>query len=127
MTDQLKEARGIDTGKLVVGILLVTFGLLFLFDRLFWLDLGDVFRLWPLWLIVFGVARVVFPGGRHGRPASRLAGFWPIVVGGIFLLDTLDVMDLGDSWPLFIVSGGVLMVLRAIGVGEYRDRGEGLT
>jgi hypothetical protein len=122
----MKEGRGVDTGKLFVGILLVTFGLLFLFDRMFWLDLGDVLRLWPLWLIAFGIARVAFPGrGRHGRPASRLAGFWPIVIGAIFLMDTLDVMHLGESWPLFIVSVGVLMVLRAMGVGECRTEARG--
>lgn len=122
----LNEHRRIDTGKLIAGLLLVTFGLLFLFDRLFWFDFRDVFRLWPLWLMAFGAAKVVFPGvGRHGRRASRLGGFWPLLIGLIFLMDTLDLMELRDSWPLFIVGIGLLMVLRAAGFGDCRTQAKG--
>jgi hypothetical protein len=114
--------RGIDPGRLIMGVLLVAFGLLFLFDRLFLVDLHEVFRLWPLWLIGFGAVRVAFPGqGRDGRRGSRLAGFWPLVVGGIFLLDTLDEMELSESWPLFIVGVGALMVLRAMGADRRTE------
>ena len=106
--------RGTDMPKLVMGLFLVGFGLVFLFDRLFWIDAHDLFRLWPLWLIAFGVVRVAFPARRHGR----LAGFWPILIGVIFLLDVLEVMSIHDSWPLFIVGGGLLMMLRAMGFGR---------
>jgi hypothetical protein len=126
VNDQLtNERRSIDTGRLIVGVLLVGFGLLFLFDRLFWIDLHEAFRLWPLWLMAFGVVRIAFPcQGRGGRRGSRLAGFWPLVIGGIFLLDTLDVMELHESWPLFIVGVGALMVLRAMGAdGRTEARG----
>ena len=105
--------RGFDAAKLVTGLLLVTFGLVFLLDRLYWLEAREMLRLWPLWLIAFGVIRVMFPSHHRGR----LAGFWPILIGGIFLLDTLDVMALHDSWPLFIVGGGLIMVLRALRTG----------
>jgi len=106
--------RGLDMPKLAMGLLLVTLGLAFLFDRLYWWDGHELFRLWPLWLIGFGVLRVAYP--RRGR--SRIAGFWPVMIGGIFLMDTLDVMRIHDSWPLFIVGGGLLMMLRATGVGR---------
>jgi hypothetical protein len=106
--------RGMDMPKLTMGLFLVAIGLTFLFDRLYWWNTHEVFRLWPLWLIGFGVLRVAYP--RQGR--SRVAGFWPILIGSIFLLDTLDVMPIGDSWPLFIVGGGILMMLRATGVGR---------
>ena len=105
--------RGLDMGKLVMGLLLVTLGGAFLFDKLYLFDIGDMLRLWPLWLIAFGVIRLAWP--RPGR--SRIAGFWPILIGGVFLLDTLHIMSLEDSWPLFIVGGGLLMVLRSVGVG----------
>lgn len=123
MNDQVidQPQRGFDAPKLVMGVLLLTFGLAFLFDRLYWFDAGELFRLWPLWLIAFGVMRVAFP--RRGR--GRLAGFWPILIGGIFLLDTLDVMGLDDSWPLFIVGAGLLMVARAFGVGACRPAARG--
>lgn len=107
------RARGFDTPKLVSGLLLVTMGTIFLLDRLYWFDASEAFRLWPLWLMAFGVLRVAFPG----RSRTRLAGFWPILIGSIFLLDTFDVMSIRESWPLFIVGGGLLMVLRALGFG----------
>lgn len=112
--------RGMDMPKLTMGLFLVAIGLTFLFDRLYWWNSHEVFRFWPLWLIGFGVLRVSYP--RPGR--SRIAGFWPILIGGIFLMDTLDVMSINDSWPLFIVGGGILMMLRATGVGRCeRQRG----
>jgi hypothetical protein len=110
--------RGIDAPKLVTGVLLVTLGAVFLLDRFYLVNAREVLRLWPLWLIAFGVLRVLFP--TRGR--GRLAGFWPILIGGIFLLDTLNIMELDESWPLFIVGAGLLMVLRAFGMGQCRRR-----
>ncbi len=111
--------RGLDMPKLAMGLFLVALGVAFLFDRLYWWDTHEALRLWPLWLIGFGLLRVAYP--RRGR--SRIAGFWPIMIGGIFLMDTLDVVHIHDSWPLFIVGGGLLMMLRATGVGRC-DRGD---
>lgn len=114
-----EPGRGFDASKLVVGLLLVSFGLAFLFDRLYWFDAFGLVRLWPLWLILFGVVRILFP--TRGR--GRLAGFWPLLIGGIFLLDTQDLLPLHDSWPLFIVGAGLLLMLRATGVGGcHRQR-----
>lgn len=124
MNEQLAQhqsERGFDTSKLVTGLLLLTFGMLFLVDRFYWFDASQVFRLWPLWLIAFGVLRIAFPC----RGRGRLAGFWPVLIGSIFLLDTLDVLHIGESWPLFIVGAGLLMVLRAVGYGvcdRHRER-----
>lgn len=123
MNEQLiqERRRGIDFPRLTVGLFLVTLGLAFLLDRFYWWDTHELVRLWPLWLIGFGVLRVAFPG--DGR--SRLAGFWPILIGSIFLMDALDVMRVRDSWPLFIVGGGILMMLRAAGVSRCRRRAIG--
>jgi hypothetical protein len=111
----VRESRGIDGGKLGIGLLLLALGVVFLLDRLFWIDAGEAFRLWPLWLMAFGVIRILFPASRGcARRGSRLAGFWPLLIGGIFLMDVLDVLHLHDSWPLFIVGAGLLMVLRAM-------------
>jgi hypothetical protein len=106
--------RGVDTGKLVAGLVLLTVGGIFLADRLYWIDARELFRLWPVWLIGFGVLRVLFPS----RGRGRLGGFWPILIGGVFLLDTMRVLDLRDSWPLFIVGAGLFMVLRSASAGR---------
>ena len=101
----------VDKGRLVTGLVLVTVGAVFLLDRLWLIDAREAFRLWPLWLIGFGVLRVLLPA----RGRGRLAGFWPILIGGVFLLDITDVTSVQDSWPIFIVGAGLLMVLRAAG------------
>lgn len=108
------QRGGLDMPRLTMGLFLVAFGLVFLFDRFFWIDGFELFRLWPVWLIAFGIIRVAFPG----RGRSRLSGFWPILIGFIFVLDTFRIMSINDSWPLFIVGGGLLMMLRATGVGR---------
>lgn len=127
MNEQLAGASGrrLDMPKLATGLFLVALGAVFLLDRLHWWDSHELVRYWPLWLIGFGAIRVAYP--RRGR--SRLAGFWPILIGSILLMHTLDIMRMDDSWPLFIVAGGLLMMLRAAGVGggerHHDRRGEG--
>lgn len=129
MTDVTRpnEARpGVDSGKLAMGVLFVAFGAIFLLDRFFWIDPRETFRLWPLLLIAYGLVKIIFPGqGRCGR-GSRLGGFWPLLIGGVFLADMLDVMALHESWPLFIVGIGIVMVLRAVGVDRSAERGKEL-
>jgi hypothetical protein len=52
---------------------------------------------------------------------KHLGGLTTILVGIIFLLHTFDVFTIDQSWPLFLVVGGVsLMLSRA-----YRDRQSG--
>lgn len=111
MDRAMERDGGVDKGRLVTGLVLVALGAVFLLDRLWLIDARAAFRLWPLWLIGFGVLRVLLPP----RGRGRLAGFWPILVGGVFLLDILDVMAIQDSWPLFIAGAGLVMVLRAAG------------
>ena len=113
MIDQ-PQRGGMDMAKFTMGLFLIGVGATFLFDRFYGWNSHEVLRLWPLWLIAFGVIRVAYPG----RGRSRIAGFWPVLIGSIFLMDTLDVMHIHDSWPLFIVGGGILMMLRATGVGR---------
>jgi hypothetical protein len=118
LTNPNVPRSGVDGGKLAMGVLLVAFGFVFLADRYFWVDAHEAFRLWPLLLIAYGAVKVAFPGGGRCGRGSRLSGFWPLLIGGIFLADMLDVMTLHDSWPLFIVGIGVVMVLRAMGAGR---------
>jgi hypothetical protein len=37
---------------------------------------------------------------------------WIVLVGVIWLLDTLHILSWSTSWPLFLIAGGVLMILR---------------
>src|SRR4029079_12048156 len=63
----------------------------------------DLHRLWPMFLVIIGFAKVLTPS-EEGRSGG---GAWMIFLGVLFLLHTYDIFRLRDSWPLFIVAGGV--------------------
>jgi len=89
------------------GLVLIAFGLLLLGDRLHVVPDVDVRRLWPLVLIVIGLAKLLVP--HEDRRLS--SGLTLILIGGIFLMHTYGVVSLRDSWPLFIVVGGLQLML----------------
>jgi hypothetical protein len=87
---------------IVGGVILILVGLMLLAGNY---ELGidiNVGRMWPLILIVIGLAKVTFPEGE-----SRLGGMPLVFVGGIFLAHNYDVMSIHESWPLFIVAAGI--------------------
>ena len=93
--------------QVTLGVVLIVIGLVFLAQQL-QLAVGlNIGRLWPLVLIVIGVSKLGTPdaAGRRGRQGHML-----VMVGAIFLLHTFHILRLGDSWPLFIVAGGITML-----------------
>jgi hypothetical protein len=100
-----------DTRHYTFGALLIVLGLLMLGDQLrigydpfgIRLDLG---RLWPVVLLVIGAGRF-FAARTEGRSGG---GYWLMFLGGVFLLHTYDLLRLRQSWPLFVVAGGLAMM-----------------
>jgi hypothetical protein len=114
------------SSRMAIGGALIVLGALFFMDRLGW-DLGwrwhpTFARMWPVLLIVAGLVQlvsverdtvVIDKAGqsartRRGRP---FAGFWWLAVGVIMLLDQNRWLTLDRSWPLFIIAGGLSMLL----------------
>jgi hypothetical protein len=96
------------TGRVIAGVALVSAGLLFLLDNYEVLDIGDIFRFWPVILIGAGLVRLLWPG----RPEERGAGVVLVTVGSVFLLPALDLpgFRLRQIWPaLLVLSGGALI------------------
>ena len=88
----------------VGGLILIVIGVIFLGERMDWGLQWHMSRLWPLILVALGAMQIA---------SRRLgAGFWLVFLGGIFLLNQNHILMLHDSWPLFIVAGGVGMLLR---------------
>jgi len=107
------ERSGIGT-----GILLITIGLLFMVDRRGYASFD---RLWPVILIVLGAISLLFPRervgvvvvGRRGRVvrrSSRSGGIWLLFIGVLFLANQNHWLSIRESWPLFIVAGGLAMI-----------------
>jgi hypothetical protein len=125
------------SSRQTTGLLLIVLGLIFLGETHHGI-LGWSFtfgRLWPLLLIVLGLAKLMGPNEarvsaepqvaravveeRRSRPESPkqrhgknsfAGGAWLIFVGFLFLLHTYGVLTLDRSWPLFIVWTGVTIM-----------------
>src|SRR5262250_2832694 len=92
--------------RLFVGMVVIALGALALLDNLGVLDVGDVWSLWPLLLVAFGLARMLRPRGQPGRWTGGLA----FLFGTWMLLQNLGLapVRLGVIfWPLLILLLGV--------------------
>ena len=106
-----------ERNSVVVGLVFITIGVIFLGGRQGWGPEWRMETLWPVILIIFGIGRILSPG-REGRVSS---GFWILLTGVLFLLNQLHIVRFEQTWPLFIVAGGVSIL---IGSSRRRDRSE---
>ena len=72
----------------------------------------DLWRFWPLILIVAGVAQLV----STRQPRNLTAGLFLVTLGGYFQLWMLDLIDvrLWQLWPVILIVIGIGMVERAL-------------
>ncbi len=107
------------TPHLIVGLFVITLGVLLTLDNLHYINAEDYFSFWPLVLIFVGLAKL---GSSTTRTAQLIAGLW-IVVGVAFLLSNLDVFRFGiwDFWPLLLVLLGVTMLRRSMQRHQHVD------
>ncbi len=100
------------TGGIVIGGLIVLIGLMILLDNLGIIRVHDVWRYWPVLLIVYGVSRVL---DSHS-PAGYVWGGVVTLAGALLLLDNLDILvfDFHLIWPLLLIAFGLSMLLRAM-------------
>ena len=92
--------------QMTTGLVVILVGLVLLAGQL---RIGlDLSRLWPFILIVLGVGRflAIDKDGRRGN------GGWLLFLGGLFVLHTFDIWTIRQSWPLFVVAGGVAMMFK---------------
>lgn len=110
-------------GQVTTGVILIVLGALFFADRLGW-QFGwqwhpTFSHMWPVLLIVMGLSRIMSGDDtpRYSRSGRRRGGGrfwgggWILIVGVIMLLDQNRWLPLSQSWPLFIIAGGLSMLL----------------
>lgn len=109
--DNTTPHRGGFTVRLLIGLVLVALGLVFTLQNLEVVDADRYLRLWPSLLVLVGLVKFV---SARSVPERTGALVW-LVVGGLLLLDKLDVVrfDVWDLWPLVLVFLGVHLVSRA--------------
>jgi hypothetical protein len=113
------------TPQVVLGLLIVAFGLLLTADNLEYVDAGNVLRFWPVIVAAFGLAKLI----QSDTPSGRVVGGGLIAFGLWSTAEELfDVsLDLDRWWPLFLVGFGGFILYRAFrgdsGCQAPNDRG----
>lgn len=102
--------------RLILGVGVITVGVLFMLDNLGLMDAGDVLQYWPVILIAIGLAKF----GSALTAAGRLSAAIWMVAGGLLLFNTFHLLsfDPWDLWPLLIVFFGITMVMKAMRGGR---------
>ncbi|QNA88749.1 hypothetical protein G4G28_10000 [Massilia sp. Dwa41.01b] len=98
--------------QMMWGLVLIAVGTVFLLDRLDVLDMRSLWHYWPLLLVVAGINQTIgYPSAREFRN-----GLWTVFVGlWLFaVFEGLLGLTFGNSWPLFILMGGLQMVLAPV-------------
>ena len=104
---------------MVIGSIIVLVGLGLLLDNMGIVEFRDVWRYWPVFLIVYGVSRIV-----SCRAVSSLVwGGAVALIGALLLLDNLDIITFNFSyiWPLIIIAFGLSLLVRALDRKRYLD------
>jgi len=104
------DARVLDLGRLLLGLTVLTLGVLFLLDSADVLDAGQAIdRWWPLLIVAAGVLTLL------ERPPSIVRGTLLTGAGVVLLLFTTDVLEeqaWDYIWPALLILAGVLIVVR---------------
>ena len=106
MNNQKKRGQG---GGSVLGIILVIVGGLWLLDNIGMID----FRFrdwWPLIIIAIGLADLV-----NSRRISNFSAWFFIVLGGLFLLSTNDIIgwdEIWKYWPVALILIGLSLIFK---------------
>jgi len=98
-------------GSFWVGVVFLTLGALWLLDNLGFVDSEPIVRLWPVVLILFGVARLTgFLGPRRPVWGAMLTG-----AGSLLLLNSLNLINFGfdELWAIFLVFMGSMILYRS--------------
>jgi hypothetical protein len=108
---------------LVAGIVLTALGTLFVLDSFGVLDAGTLFDYWPLFLILPGLAHLLWPR----KHADRFWGAILTGIGTLLLLRNLGVfwISFRHVWPVVLVLLGLYLVWRARGPRPGEPGGPG--
>jgi hypothetical protein len=117
-------ASGARRGGTVIGIVLVVVGAIMLFGRyVAWLDL---FRLWPLIIVIGGIAQVFHQHGREPAIKRVAEGIGSIAVGLVLLCNTFGAIPWSvwitvlSLWPLLLVALGIELLGKGLGLDWVR-------
>jgi predicted membrane protein len=98
---------------LIAGLVITALGTVFVLDSFGVVDAGSLFDYWPLFLILPGLANLIWPR----KAADRFWGAILVAVGTLLLLRNLDIfwISFRHVWPVILVLLGVFLMFRSRG------------
>jgi predicted tellurium resistance membrane protein TerC len=97
--------------QLGVGIFLLIVGVALLLENFNILNVGPVWRFWPVIIIAIGLGRLLDAQvtGEYQK------AFWMLFIGGWLLISELHVFGLhyGNSWPILLIGIGIGMLWKS--------------
>ena len=104
------------SGRLIIGLVLVTLGALWTMDNLGLVDASTILRWWPAVLVAVGLMKVT----GLGMQRTVATGWLFTIAGGVMLLHAAHVIrfGLGELWPIFLIVAGLQVVFRAMRRGH---------
>jgi predicted membrane protein len=99
--------------QLILGLVIVSLGVLLTLDTLGMADARDYIRFWPAGLIAIGLGKLW--EGRHSH-SGVLGGMVLTGIGAWLLLNEFDILraNVWELWPIFLVLFGVSIVWRSL-------------
>ncbi len=109
-------------GKVILGLTVVAFGVIFLLGNLRVIESRHYLQYWPVLLIAFGLAKLVAPRGHGGRMFGFIVG----TIGVLLLLQHLGKItwSIWSLWPLLLVLIGLSIIWGGFGRHPRRMRFE---
>jgi predicted membrane protein len=116
MDNENTRVRTNASSQVVIGLLVVAFGVLFLLDNLNIIYLRHVIFFWPLAFVIAGLVALCSDGPRSGR----ISGIVLIAIGLAMTLNRLGYWYIGwrTFWPLVMIGLGGLILYRTTGGGR---------
>jgi predicted membrane protein len=106
----------LDASKgMFLGGAICVVGVVLLLDHIGVISAGNLWRFWPLLLVVAGVVNLAESG-------KRPWGAFLILVGALFQLDNLGIIRFrwAELWPLAIIAAGAMMIWGSIRARSFR-------
>jgi predicted membrane protein len=87
--------------QVILGLIVIALGVIYTLDNLGIIYADSFIRFWPLLIVLYGLSKIV---QSEAVPQRLWGAFW-VLVGGLWLLDKLNIIyfSIVDLWPLILV------------------------
>ena len=105
-------------GAAVVGIVLISAGLLLMMQKFQMIDVGSVWSQWPLIFVIIGAVKL----SQMENKKDLGEGIWWIFIGTWLYVSIRHLFGLSfsETWPALIIAWGVSMIWKSFNPHTHR-------